>query len=71
VKDSGNNVSVPSEAFVVIVDTTPPLQPTIIPLPMMWLILSNVAKNDATNDTTPTLSGTAEAGSTWCRSIMA
>jgi hypothetical protein len=29
VTDSGNNPSVPSEAFVVIVDTTPPLQPTI------------------------------------------
>lgn len=65
VKDSGNNVSVPSEAFVVIVDTTPPLQPTIDTVTDdVPLILGNVAKNDATNDTTPTLSGTAEAGST-------
>jgi len=65
VTDITNIPSVPSEAFVVVVDTTPPAKPGIDTVTDdVPLLTGNVDKNTATNDTTPTLSGHAEAGST-------
>lgn len=61
----GLETSVPSLAYTVIVDTIPPAQPVI--LTVVDAVLPNVGgltNGQATNDPKPTLSGTAEAGST-------
>jgi hypothetical protein len=64
VTDITNIPSVPSEAFVVVVDTTPAKPGIDTVTDDVPLLTGNVDKNTATNDTTPTLSGHAEAGST-------
>ncbi|WP_368543640.1 BapA/Bap/LapF family large adhesin [Enterobacter soli] len=57
--------SAPSLPFVVNIDTTAPDKPTIDTITDdVPLFVGGIDKNAATNDTTPTLNGTAEAGST-------
>ncbi|KFK94905.1 MULTISPECIES: Ig-like domain repeat protein [unclassified Serratia (in: enterobacteria)] len=63
IQDPVGNQSKPSDPWVVIVDTTPPVAPTIDS------IYDNAGEktgfltpNDTTDDTTPTLKGQAEAG---------
>jgi hypothetical protein len=57
--------SLPSDPFAVVIDTTAPAKPTIDTLTDdVPLNVGGIDKNTSTNDTTPTLSGKAEAGST-------
>ncbi|MGT8858800.1 BapA/Bap/LapF family large adhesin [Enterobacter sp. 186315] len=59
------NISLPSLPFVVNIDTTAPDKPTIDTLTDdVPLYVGGIDKNASTNDTTPTLNGKAEAGST-------
>ena len=63
--DAAGNQSAASTAFQVIIDTTAPLAPVIVSVtddvaPVTGL----VANNGSSNDTTLTIGGTAEAGST-------
>ena len=63
--DAAGNQSAASTAFQVTIDTTAPLAPVIVSVtddvaPVTGL----VANNGSSNDATPTIGGTAEAGST-------
>lgn len=55
--DAAGNSSPTSGVFSVTLDTLPPAQPDAP-------VIGNIGNNDATNDTTPTFSGTGEIGST-------
>lgn len=57
--------SLPSMPFMVVIDTTAPDKPTITTITDdVPLYMGGIDKNASTNDTTPTLNGKAEAGST-------
>ncbi|MTH48529.1 type I secretion C-terminal target domain-containing protein, partial [Escherichia alba] len=63
--DAAGNESVRSDIFVVVVDTTAPDAPAIIgALDDSEPQTGPIGNNGSTNDTTPTLSGTGEEGST-------
>ena len=63
--DAAGNVSAASAAYALHIDTTPPPVPAITgAYDNVGLVQGNVANGGTTNDTTPTLSGTAEANST-------
>ncbi|WP_336821492.1 BapA/Bap/LapF family large adhesin [Cedecea sp. VD20] len=55
-----------SPLYTIIVDTTPPAQPVIVSVvdDVVGGVVGPLTNGQATNDPTPTLSGTAEAGST-------
>ncbi|KSB85770.1 hypothetical protein LFZ31_26155, partial [Salmonella enterica subsp. enterica serovar Newport str. S09097] len=63
--DAAGNSSPTSGVFSVTLDTQPPAQPDA-PLisDNVAPIIGNIGNNGATNDTTPTFSGTGEIGST-------
>lgn len=63
--DAAGNSSPTSGVFSVTLDTLPPPQPDV-PLVSdnVAPVLGNIGNNGATNDATPTFSGTGEAGST-------
>lgn len=63
--DAAGNSSPTSGVFSVTLDTLPPAQPDA-PLisDNVAPVIGNIGNNDATNDTTPTFSGTGEIGST-------
>ncbi len=64
-KDKAGNLSEASDPFVIVVDTIPPAKPTIESVhDDAGAITGDVANGGTTDDTTPTLRGTAEAGST-------
>ncbi|AZD35976.1 T1SS secreted agglutinin RTX [Pseudomonas chlororaphis subsp. aurantiaca] len=64
-EDKAGNVSAPSEAFVVTVDTTAPGKPTIEAVyDDQGDVQGNLKAGDITDDSKPTLSGNAEANST-------
>ena len=60
-KDAAGNISGKSPDFIIKVDTTPPDAPTYSSVTGNDV---NVANGGVTNDSTPTISGRAEAGST-------
>ncbi|EGT4257078.1 BapA prefix-like domain-containing protein [Citrobacter amalonaticus] len=63
--DAAGNTSVASEAFVVVVDTTPPLAPLIASATDDSEPQTGVISNGgSTNDTTPAFTGSGEEGST-------
>lgn len=63
--DAAGNVSAPSAGFAINVDTTAPAQPVITSIvDDTGSVTGPVANNQATNDTLPTLNGTAEANAT-------
>ncbi|MCE0813785.1 BapA/Bap/LapF family large adhesin [Buttiauxella sp. S04-F03] len=65
--DAAGNVSTASAGFAITVDTTPPTTPVITSIvdDVAAGVFNNpLANNQATNDSRPTLNGTAEAGST-------
>ncbi|MFB0713568.1 BapA/Bap/LapF family large adhesin [Buttiauxella noackiae] len=63
--DAAGNASTASTGFAITVDTTAPTQPVITSIvDDIGTITGPVANNQPTNDTLPTLKGTAEAGST-------
>lgn len=63
--DPAGNVGVTSPAFTLIVDTAPPAAPVIIQAAdNVGTVQSPLVTNQSTDDTTPTLSGTGEAGAT-------
>ncbi|WP_034457336.1 BapA/Bap/LapF family large adhesin [Buttiauxella noackiae] len=63
--DAAGNASTASTGFAITVDTTAPTQPVITSIvDDTGTVTGPVANNQATNDTLPTLNGTAEAGST-------
>lgn len=65
--DAAGNVSTASAGFAITVDTTPPTTPVITSIvdDVAGGVFNNpLANNQATNDSRPTLNGTAEAGST-------
>ncbi|WP_210333757.1 Ig-like domain-containing protein, partial [Mesorhizobium sangaii] len=63
--DAAGNVGSASSAYAVTVDTTAPAAPTITSVTDDVLPVTGTAANGGTsNDTTPTLNGTAEANST-------
>ncbi|WP_430389232.1 Ig-like domain-containing protein [Dyella sp. 20L07] len=65
VQDPAGNSSEPSDPWLVIVDTTPPAKPTIDSVyDDVGTVQGNLKPGDSTDDTMPTLSGKAEAGST-------
>ena len=64
IKDQDGNETAPSDPWVVIVDTTAPDAPVIGSiLDDVGAIQGNLNNGDSTDDTRPTLNGTAEAGS--------
>lgn len=63
--DAAGNTSVPSQPFVVVVDTTPPNTPAITTAVDNSAPQTGVISNGgSTNDTTPDFSGSGEEGST-------
>ena len=63
--DAAGNTSVSSASFTLTIDTTPPEQPVLTSiLDDVGNAATPVANGGITNDAQPTLSGTAEAGST-------
>ncbi|MEO3990874.1 BapA/Bap/LapF family large adhesin [Pseudocitrobacter cyperus] len=63
--DLAGNIGATSPAFTLIVDTTPPAAPVIIQAAdNVGPVQSPLLNNQSTDDTTPTLSGTGEAGAT-------
>ncbi|HEM6741516.1 TPA: BapA prefix-like domain-containing protein [Citrobacter farmeri] len=63
--DAAGNTSIASQAFVVVVDTTPPAAPTIASAADDSEPQTGVISNGgSTNDTTPGFSGSGEEGST-------
>ncbi|MBX9701944.1 MAG: hypothetical protein K2X74_21090, partial [Acetobacteraceae bacterium] len=63
--DAAGNASVASAAHAVVIDTTPPAAPAITAVTdNVGPQTGTVAQGGLTDDETPTLSGTAEAGST-------
>lgn len=63
--DAAGNTSAASAAFVLTIDTTAPSAPVIVSVnDNVAPIIGTVANGGTTDDTTPTLSGTAEANST-------
>ncbi len=61
--DDLGNTSAASRPYIVDIDTTPPVQPTIDELiDHVGTITGPIASHGATDDPKPTLSGTAEAG---------
>lgn len=63
--DAAGNTSVASEAFVVVVDTTPPVAPTLTSATDNSEPQTGVISNGgSTNDTTPAFTGSGEEGST-------
>ena len=63
VTDAAGNVSVPSSTATVVVDTTPPAAVTLAASNNNGTTVTPIAPDGTTNDSTPLLSGTAEAGS--------
>ncbi|MBU4634015.1 hypothetical protein I8747_14530, partial [Pseudomonas chlororaphis subsp. aurantiaca] len=64
-EDKAGNVSEPSDAYVVVVDTTAPNKPSIETVfDDQGDKQGNLAAGDTTDDARPTISGKAEAGST-------
>src|SRR6185503_2921444 len=64
VKDGAANTSVASAAYLVTIDTATPAAPVITTVTDdVAPVTGTVANNGFTNDTTPTLTGTAEANS--------
>jgi len=65
VSNAIGNTSVDSGPYVITIDTAPPTAPVITAVvDNVAPITGNVANGGRTNDTTPTISGTAEPGST-------
>ncbi|AMR81813.1 Ig-like domain-containing protein [Cupriavidus nantongensis] len=62
--DAAGNTSAPSTAFTLTLDATPPAIPAITGATDDNPVSTPLASGDSTNDSTPTLSGTADAGST-------
>lgn len=63
--NSAGNTSVPSDAFEFSVDTTAPLRPVLNSVnDNQGPVTGDLLNNQATNDATPTLSGSAEPNST-------
>ncbi|SOY67892.1 Ig-like domain-containing protein [Cupriavidus taiwanensis] len=62
--DAAGNTSAPSTAFTLTLDATPPAIPAIASVTDDNPVATPLASGDSTNDSTPTLSGTADAGST-------
>lgn len=63
--DSAGNTGSTSSSFTLIIDTTAPDVPTIIQASdNVGTVQGTLLSNQATDDTTPTLSGTGEAGAT-------
>lgn len=63
--DLAGNVGATSPAFTLIVDTAPPAAPVIVQAAdNAGTVQSPLLSNQSTDDTTPTLSGTGEAGAT-------
>ncbi|WP_427305979.1 Ig-like domain-containing protein [Cupriavidus sp. H39] len=62
--DAAGNTSAPSTAFTLTLDATPPAIPAITGATEDNPVSSPLASGDSTNDSTPTLAGTADAGST-------
>ncbi|WP_304524191.1 Ig-like domain-containing protein [Cupriavidus sp. MP-37] len=62
--DAAGNTSAPSTPFTLTLDATPPAIPAITGVTDDNPVASPLASGDSTNDTTPTLTGTADAGST-------
>ena len=63
VTDAAGNVSAPSGTATVVVDTTPPAAVTLTASNNNGTTATPIASNGTTNDSTPVLTGTAEAGS--------
>ncbi|MEZ3500634.1 Ig-like domain-containing protein [Pantoea sp. KPR_PJ] len=63
VSDAAGNSSVPSGTVTVVVDTVAPVAPTLSASNNNGATATPVLNNGITNDSTPALSGTAEAGS--------
>ncbi|POT56297.1 Ig-like domain repeat protein [Citrobacter amalonaticus] len=63
--DAAGNVSPVSGVYSITIDTVPPAQPDApLVTDNVAPVVGNVASGGATNDTTPTFSGTGEVGST-------
>ncbi|PZX33956.1 hypothetical protein C7416_101238, partial [Cupriavidus phytorum] len=62
--DAAGNTSAPSTAFTLTLDATPPAIPAITGATDDNPVSTPLASGDSTNDSTPTLAGTADAGST-------
>ncbi len=63
--DAAGNISDASQSFTLTVDSVAPIQPVITNImDDAPNIVGPVGNNQSTNDTTPTLNGTAEANST-------
>ncbi|WP_354674500.1 Ig-like domain-containing protein [Cupriavidus alkaliphilus] len=62
--DAAGNTSAPSTAFTLTLDATPPAIPAITGVTDDNPVSTPLNSGDSTNDSTPTLTGTAEAGST-------
>lgn len=63
--DRAGNTGSTSPAFTLTIDTTPPAAPVIVQVrDDTGSVQGNVLNNQSTDDTTPTLSGTGEAGAT-------
>ncbi|SPA18501.1 Calcium-binding protein [Cupriavidus taiwanensis] len=62
--DAAGNTSAPSTAFTLTLDATPPAIPAITGATDDNPVSTPLASGDSTNDSTPTLTGTADAGST-------
>ena len=62
--DAAGNVSDPSPAFTLTVDTLPPAVPVLVSVVDDVGTVVSLTSGQLTNDARPTLSGTAEAGST-------
>ncbi|AWH88934.1 Ig-like domain-containing protein [Limnobaculum parvum] len=60
--DLSGNVSAPTSVYAFVIDTTPPVAPTIESVSADFR--SDLSSGTATNDVTPTLNGVAEKGST-------
>ncbi|XKY29121.1 hypothetical protein HKW95_19800 [Pseudomonas chlororaphis subsp. aurantiaca] len=64
VTDPAGNASVESDPYLIIIDTKEPNAPTIDSvIDDMGTVTGDIANGGRTDDTTPTLNGTAEAGS--------
>ena len=64
-EDKAGNVSVPSDVYGVVIDTVPPAKPIIDTVhDDQGNQTGNLASGDSTDDASPTISGSAEPGST-------
>ncbi|NOV24665.1 BapA prefix-like domain-containing protein [Cupriavidus necator] len=62
--DAAGNTSAPTTAFTLTLDATPPATPAITSVTDDDPVPGPLNSGDSTNDATPTLTGTADAGST-------